>query len=306
MFCSVIIPTVGRATLARAVNSVLSQSFTVDTFEIVVVNDSGRPLPPEPWQDALQVRILTTQKHGSRQARNSGAAVARALYLLFLDDDDWLLPGALDYFWQMAQAHPHCGCLYGSFEMVDDQEQPIAYYRLPSGRDGNVSLQLISGLWLQVASVLVRTGAFFAAGGFPPRFKISEELDLFNRLALREDFAGQDVLVARISRGQAWQTTADYTDLYEYNRLARDRALSQPGAFQRLQHAAHNSYWHGRILRLYLLSMLWNWRRKKRFFTGLSRGLFGLKSILYAHKYLLAKDYWRAVRHDVPQIQKNS
>jgi glycosyltransferase involved in cell wall biosynthesis len=302
MFCSVIIPTVGRATLARAVDSILSQNFTADTFEIVVVNDSGRPLPPESWQNAPQVRILTIQKRGSRQARNCGAAVARAPYLLFLDDDDWLLLGALDYFWQMAQAHPHCGCLYGSFEMVDDQEQPIAYYCLPPGRDGNVSLPLISGLWLQVASVLVRTDAFFAVGGFPPRFKISEELDLFNRLALRQDFAGRDVLVARISRGRKWQTTADYTDLYEFNRLARDRALSQPGAFQRLQQAAHNSYWHGRILRLYLLSMVWNWRRNKRFFTGLSRGFFALCSLLHAHKHLFSRDYWRAVRHDVPKV----
>jgi glycosyltransferase involved in cell wall biosynthesis len=302
MFCSVIIPTVGRSTLSRAINSVLSQPFTAADFEIIVVNDSGRPLPPESWQNAPQVRILTIQKRGSRQARNCGAAVARAPYLLFLDDDDWLLPGALDYFWQMAQAHPYCGCLYGSFEMVDDQEQPIACYRLPPERDGNVSVQLISGLWLQVASVLVRTDAFFAAGGFPPQFKISEELDLFNRLALREDFAGRDVLVARISRGRNWQTTADYTDLYEYNRLARDRALSQPGAFQRLQQAAHNSYWHGRILRLYLLSMVWNWRRKKRFFTGLSRGLFALRSLLQAHKHLFSRDYWQAVRHDVPEI----
>lgn len=301
MFCSVIIPTIGRGTLARAVASVLDQAFDLAEFEVVVVNDSGRPLPPEAWQQSPQVRQINTQKRKLPLARNSGAAVSRGDYLLFLDDDDWLMPGVLSYFWQLAQACPSCGCLYGSFALVDDTGTSIARYGLPSS--GNVSVQLISGFWQQVASTLIRADAFFAVGGFSPHFTVSEEIDLFNRLSLREDFIGQDVLVALISRGRSWQTTADYSNVYEYNRWARDEALKQPGAFQRLQGSANNSYWRGRIFRLYLLSMLWNWRQKKRFFTGLSRGLFALRSVAYAHKHLLSPAFWQAVRHDTPQVR---
>jgi len=45
MFSSTIIPTVNRATLAKAVCSVLDQSFSNADFEVIVVNDSGQLLP---------------------------------------------------------------------------------------------------------------------------------------------------------------------------------------------------------------------------------------------------------------------
>ena len=45
MFCTTVIPTIGRPTLNRAVTSLLEQAFTADDFEIIVVNDSGRLRP---------------------------------------------------------------------------------------------------------------------------------------------------------------------------------------------------------------------------------------------------------------------
>ena len=45
MFCSTIIPTIGRPSLSRAVCSVLDQEFSHDDFEVIVVSDSRKPLP---------------------------------------------------------------------------------------------------------------------------------------------------------------------------------------------------------------------------------------------------------------------
>lgn len=301
VFCSVIIPTVGRSTLVRAVESVQAQDLPQDDFEVVVVNDSGSSLLPEEWQRSPQVRVISTQRRKQITARNTGAAIAAGRYLLFLDDDDWLLPGALDYFCTMAKKHPTAGCLFGSFELVDDMATVIARYGLKT--NGNVAVELVSGYWMQVAAVLVRTDAFFAVGGFSPLFRISEELDLFNRIAMYEDFAGRDTVVAHIHRGQSWQTSVDYTEVYECNRLTRDRVLSIPHAYERLQQSAStSSYWHGRIVRLYLVSMFWNWRRKRRFCTGASRGVFALKSLISARGYFYSKEFWRAIRQDVPDM----
>jgi glycosyltransferase involved in cell wall biosynthesis len=52
MFCSTIIPTVGRDRLARAVESVLSKKCRPQLFEVIVVNDSGQPLTPAAWQQS--------------------------------------------------------------------------------------------------------------------------------------------------------------------------------------------------------------------------------------------------------------
>src|SRR5258706_4760557 len=95
MFCSTIMPTIGRPSVARSVQSVLDQSLTPGDFEVIVVNDSGRPLPAGDWQASPRVRQIDIQRRGQSVARNAGAAIARGRYLHFLDDDDWLLPGAL-------------------------------------------------------------------------------------------------------------------------------------------------------------------------------------------------------------------
>jgi glycosyltransferase involved in cell wall biosynthesis len=44
MLCSAIIPTVGRSTLSRAVESVLKQGSLGEEFEVIVMNDSGKLL----------------------------------------------------------------------------------------------------------------------------------------------------------------------------------------------------------------------------------------------------------------------
>jgi glycosyltransferase involved in cell wall biosynthesis len=83
-FCSTIIPTINRSTLSRAVYSVLDQAFTGADFEVIVVNDSGQPLPDMDWQHSERVRVITTQRRERSVARNTGAAIARGKYLHFL------------------------------------------------------------------------------------------------------------------------------------------------------------------------------------------------------------------------------
>ena len=81
MFCSVIIPTIGRAAVTRAVQSIIDQTFTADDYEIIVVNDSGKPLPAADWQQLEQIQVITTNRRERCVARNAGAAIARGKYL---------------------------------------------------------------------------------------------------------------------------------------------------------------------------------------------------------------------------------
>lgn len=77
VFSSTVIPTVGRSTLRRAVCSVLDQAFTVADFEVIVVNDSGRPLPDDNWQHSERVQLINTNRRERSVARNTGAALAK-------------------------------------------------------------------------------------------------------------------------------------------------------------------------------------------------------------------------------------
>lgn len=59
---STVIPSVGRATLPRAVQSVIDQQSSGAEFEIIVVNDSGQPLPKMSWMEIPNLRISNTNR----------------------------------------------------------------------------------------------------------------------------------------------------------------------------------------------------------------------------------------------------
>jgi glycosyltransferase involved in cell wall biosynthesis len=111
MKISVIIPTYNRAHLVgETIENVLQQK-TVDT-EIVVVNDGSTDNTDEVikrYRDT--VVYIRKENGGSSTARNAGAMASRGEWLIFLDDDDRLLPGRLDAIytamkcWPQAVAH---------------------------------------------------------------------------------------------------------------------------------------------------------------------------------------------------------
>jgi glycosyltransferase involved in cell wall biosynthesis len=289
LFCSTVIPTIARPTLARAVQSVLDQEFR--EVEVIVVNDSGKPLPDEPWQYSPQVRVLETNRRERIFARNSGAAAARGRYLHFLDDDDWLLPGAMESFLRLSQRRNEAHWLYGSSELVD--RQGVAVIRLQLELDGNGFVQVMAGEWLPLQASLIRADAFFQSGGFTPLVFATQDVDLARKIGLRGDFAGTSELVACIGMGSAGSST-DYARGPQYSRWAREKILAEPGVFPRLRGSATNGYWHGRIVRTYLTSTVWNLQRK-RLFTAGSRLVFGLTGVALAGTCLLTTGFWKAL-----------
>jgi GT2 family glycosyltransferase len=91
---SVVIPTVGRSTLSRTLDSLAGQDAPLDRFEVLIVADAAWPAARdvEASIGALpyRARVLTAPAPGAAAARNAGLSFARAL-VLFLDDD--VLPG---------------------------------------------------------------------------------------------------------------------------------------------------------------------------------------------------------------------
>ena len=98
---SIIIPTYGRSeSLKRTLNSVEYQQFR--NFECIVIDDN-------PKKSQLQLKnqqmlqssfptfkyLLNTNQKGACGARNSGILHSNGRFLIFLDDDDELLPNHL-------------------------------------------------------------------------------------------------------------------------------------------------------------------------------------------------------------------
>lgn len=288
MFCSTIIATVGRDTLARAVESVLAQTLNAVAFEVIVVNDSGVPLPEAAWQRSERVRIVSTNRRERSVARNVGAAMANGAYLHFLDDDDWLAPDALAQFWN---AREKGAWLYGVSQLVDRQDRPLVELR--HGLEGNCLLPVMAGEWIPLQASLIGSRLFFDVGGFNPLLVGPEDVDLLRRLALRYELVSVPAVVAFVEMGEEGSTT-DYEQHARQSRRAREGVLDDGATFGRLRAGAVDAYWSGRLVRVYLTSVVWNARRL-RLLTALGRATVALRGCAAAGRALVAPAFWASV-----------
>ena len=290
MFCSTIIPTVGRSTLSRAVESVLQQNLPQTEFEVLVINDSGRPLEWADWQASERVQIIHTNRRERSVARNTGAAVARGTYLHFLDDDDWIVPNAFQHFWELSQISS-AKWLYGMTQLVDRQGHPTVQLR--HSLNGNCFLQAMAGEWIPLQASMIERTAFLGVGGFNPLLSGPEDIDLLRRILRTENIRETPNLVAYVIMAGKGSTT-DYTKHPQASRWAREILLDFPNAHHRMRASAADAFWCGRMLRVYLTSAVWN-LAQRRFLNTASRLCSSLVTVFNAGSAVLTKDFWRSV-----------
>lgn len=292
IFCSTIIPTIGRSTLSRAVESVLVQEVGDFAFEVIVVNDSGTPLPPMEWEADPRVRVLHTMRRERSVARNTGAACARGQYFHFLDDDDWLLSGAMTAFKRLTEQAGPSTWLYGATQLVDRENNPLI--QLQHGVKGNCFTQIMAGEWIPLQSSLIPANVFFELRGFLPGLSSTQDVDLCRRAALLGDFAETEAIVSCVGMGETNSTT-NRAKYLGYARWAREQILNMPGVFARMRGSAPDGEWIGRMTRIYFTSVIWNLQHRQ-LFTALSRGTYGLGSLLLGVPYFFSGKFWRAIQ----------
>ncbi len=159
---SVIVPTVGRATIDATLASITSQL--------------------EPG-DELLVRCSSDRDFGNG-ARQSLIERARGSHLIFMDDDDAFLPGALATMRRFADAHPG---RIGIFRMVYPDGRIL--WADPSLRVGNVSTQMLC-----VPNIPGKLGRWDSPGS--PR--TADYAFLESTVAVQGEPIFQDAIVARI------------------------------------------------------------------------------------------------------------
>lgn len=96
---SVIIPLYNKEPIIeKSLQSVLTQDY--DNFEVIVVNDGSTDRSAEIVRNIkdARIRLVEQENGGPSKARNTGAKMAKGDWVLFLDADDELLPGALSHF----------------------------------------------------------------------------------------------------------------------------------------------------------------------------------------------------------------
>lgn len=103
---SVVIPLYNKEPIIeKTLNSVLSQDYS--DFEVVIVDDGSTDnsvAQVEAIYDS-RIRLLRQENGGPSKARNTGVKNAKGEWIVFLDADDELLPGALTIFHNLSESH---------------------------------------------------------------------------------------------------------------------------------------------------------------------------------------------------------
>ncbi len=238
---TVIIPVHARVRfLDQAVGSVLQQ--THPRVEVIVVDD-GSPvaIAPQVGRLAGKVRFLRQANGGPGAARNAGLREAQGDYCLFLDDDDFLEPSALQMLLAAIRAGPGAAWAFGRVGYVNEEGSrlPVEHHCRPTSGDlypGMIRHNPIA----TPSAVLLTTAVVRQAGGFDTDRSLlyCEDYDLW--LSLARDWPAvvlpQLVTNYRLYSGQG---TRNWARHYEARLavLRKQRSRCRPGYQETFEHA---------------------------------------------------------------------
>jgi glycosyltransferase involved in cell wall biosynthesis len=192
---SIIIPYYNQQLfIAETVLSAKHQTYP--NVEIIVVDD-GSPVPAEPYlRQTDGLRLFRTENQGCPATRNFGFAKSSGEYLIFLDGDDILLPGAIEAHLEALAQRPETGLSFGSSSAINDRGEQIRPAHVCRPRKDYFRMFLESNPICSPGAAMIPRRAFVEAGMFDERLRSQvDDLDLYLRLARKYRVTQHDFCV---------------------------------------------------------------------------------------------------------------
>jgi glycosyltransferase involved in cell wall biosynthesis len=170
--------------LREAVESVQQQSLT--DWGLVVVDDASTDGTPErvvALEDE-RIRLIRLERHSERgAARNHGLEAVSAKFVLFLDDDDRLLPYALERLVRPLTKSPQAVEAIGARATFDDRGHRRRAHHVRVLRTRRIWPEMLAGWFAVPGQCLFRTAVVRSVGGWSKRLVGSEDQEFQFRLS---------------------------------------------------------------------------------------------------------------------------
>jgi len=188
--------------LSIAIESVLAQTF--DDWRILVIDDGSSDNTAEigvSWEKRLGPRLAYLRKEngGVSSARNLGIQRATADYVAMLDADDMWLPCRLAESVKVLDERPEVGMTYGFIERIDSEGRFIDTFEIvQKNGEGWIAPHIYTKMVdIPCVTVTARRRALLELGGFDENLKVTEDRDLWFRMAQRSQVALVPMIVAK-------------------------------------------------------------------------------------------------------------
>lgn len=180
---STIIPSYNRANYLRlALDSVLGQAYPVT--EIIIIDDGSTDNTREVVkQYEGRVRFYQQNHGGVSAARNKGLELAQCEIIAWCDADDVWEPTFLQRTVSLLENDPRLDGVYAGVVHIDSDGNRLPQENCVAVPPDQLYAALADDCFIQTTAFIMRKRCFDQAGWFDTDFDISEDYDMFLRLA---------------------------------------------------------------------------------------------------------------------------
>ncbi len=174
----------GEKYLRESIESILNQTYS--DFEFIIFDDGSTDGSAEmimAYTDARIRLISQSEQRGLAHTLNQGIDLAQAEYIARMDADDISLPERLAAQLQLLDANPEVSVLGTAARIIDENSQPGFEVHFPEEHLLIYWHLLFFTNPIVHPSVMMRKSMVKAAGGYNPQREVSQDYELWTRLA---------------------------------------------------------------------------------------------------------------------------
>jgi CMP-N-acetylneuraminic acid synthetase len=163
--------------LEQAIHSVLNQTFR--NYELLIIDDGSDDHSKEilqPYEVDTRVTVIFQTRKGLAVSNNIALKMARGIYIMRLDADDYLDENALSVMVGVIERNPLADMVFPDYYLVDEEGNILEMMRRHQFEDVDLLDQPAHG-----ACTLIRKERLIELGGYDEAFQCQDGYDLWLR-----------------------------------------------------------------------------------------------------------------------------
>lgn len=177
--------------LSEAIKSVLNQTY--NNFEIVISDDGSTDNTEDVVRsfDSNKIKYIKKDHTNAADTRNYTLRAAKGDYILWMGDDDLLLPETLSVYNEQLKHYPDVDIFYPkllAFENITGETEEISYNEWYNKKEEMLRFSILMGQPIPDGGSLIKKSVYDEIGEFNINCKRGFDFEFFSRVIQKQKF----------------------------------------------------------------------------------------------------------------------